>query len=93
LATSLPAHSNAEEKEALEATALRSMTLPVRGTAALMVAAVIVAATLIWLPAYRLFFALSIGIGVLVAFGLYVWRRLRPVRDEDVENKRPLGLS
>jgi hypothetical protein len=69
------------------------MTLRVRGTAALVVAALIVAATLIWLPAYRLFFAISIGLGLVVALGLYLWRRLRPVRDEDVENKRPLGLS
>jgi hypothetical protein len=69
------------------------MTIPVRGTAALVVAAAIVAATLIWLPAYRLFFAISIGIGILVAGGLYLWHRFRPVRDEDVRNKHPLGLS
>jgi hypothetical protein len=67
--------------------------IPIRGTAALLTAAAIVAVTLIWLPAYRLFLAISIGIGVLVAGILYLWRRLRPVRDEDVENKRPLGLS
>lgn len=69
------------------------MTLPVRGTAALVMAALIVAATLIWLPAYRLFFAISLGIGIVIAAGLYLWHRLHPVRDEDVENKRPLGLS
>lgn len=69
------------------------MTLPVRGTAALVMAALIVAATLIWLPAYRLFFAFSLGIGIVIAAGLYLWHRLHPVRDEDVENKRPLGLS
>lgn len=67
--------------------------IPVRGTAALLVAAVIVAVTLIWLPAYRLFFAISLGFGVVVAAALYLWHRFRPVRDEDVENKRPLGLS
>lgn len=43
------------------------MTIPVRGTAALIVAAVIIAATLIWLPAYRIFFSISIGMGVVVA--------------------------
>ena len=69
------------------------MTIPVRGTAALVVAAAIVAATLIWLPAYRLFFATSVGVGIIVAAALYVWHRFRPVRDDDVENKRPLGLS
>ena len=77
----------------LQATSIRSMTIPIRGTAALVVAAVIVAATLVWLPAYRLFLIISIGIGVLVAGGLYLWHRFRPVRDDDIENKRPLGLS
>jgi hypothetical protein len=67
------------------------MKIPVRGTAALITAALIVAITLIWLPAYRIFLAISIGIGVLVAGGLFLWHRLRLVREEDV-NKRPLGL-
>lgn len=67
--------------------------IPIRGTAALLTAAAIVAVTLIWLPAYRLFLGISIAIGVIVAGILYLWRRLRPVREEDVENKRPLGLS
>jgi len=67
--------------------------IPVRGTAALMTAAVIVVVTLIWLPAYRLFFAISVGIGVLVATALYLWHKFRPVRDEDIENKRPLGRA
>jgi len=69
------------------------MTIPIRGTGALVVAVAIIAATLIWLPAYRLFFAISIGIGVVIAAALYLWHRFRPVRDDDVENKRPLGLS
>jgi len=67
--------------------------IPIRGTAALFVAAVIIAVTLIWLPAYRLFFAISLGIGIVVAAALYLWHRVRPVREEEVENKRPLGLS
>jgi hypothetical protein len=66
--------------------------IPVRGTAALITAIVIVVATLIWLPAYRWFFALSLGIGLVVAGGLYLWHRFRPVREEDIHNKRPLGL-
>jgi fatty acid desaturase len=69
------------------------MTIPVRGTAALATAAVIVAATLIWLPAYRWFFAISVGFGLVVAGALYLWHKLRPVREEDIEKKRPLGLS
>ena len=69
------------------------MTLPIRGTAALVAAAAIVAATAIWLPAYRCFLLISVGVGVLVAGGLILWHRLRPVKDDDIENKRPLGLS
>ena len=67
--------------------------IPIRGTMAVLVAAIIVAVTLIWLPAYRLFFGISLGIGIVVAAILYLWHRLRPVKEEDIENKRPLGLS
>jgi hypothetical protein len=69
------------------------MTIPIRGTAALVVAAAIIAATAVWLPAYRWFLLISIGIGAAVAGGLYLWHELRPVRDDDAENKRPLGLG
>jgi fatty acid desaturase len=68
------------------------MTIPIRGTAALVVAAAIVAATAIWMPAYRWFLLISICIGAAVAGGLYLWHTLHPVKDDDVENKRPLGL-
>lgn len=69
------------------------MTIPIRGAAALVVVAAIVAATAIWLPAYRWFLLISIGIGAAVAGGLYLWHKLRPVNEDDVENKRPLGLG
>jgi fatty acid desaturase len=69
------------------------MKIPVRGTAALATAAVIVAVPLIWLPAYRWFFAISVGIGLVVAGALYLWHKFRPVREDEVESKRPLGLS
>ena len=68
------------------------MTIPMRGTAALVVAAAIVAAA-IWLPAYRWFLLISIGIGAGVAGGLYLWHKLRPVKEDEVENKHPLGLN
>ena len=69
------------------------MTISIRGTARLVVAATIVAATAIWLPAYRWFLLISIAMGAAVAGGLYLWHKIRPVKDDDVENKRPLGLS
>ena len=76
-----------------EPTKVLVMTIPIRGSADLIVAAAIVAATAVWLPAYRWFLLISIGIGAAVAGGSYFWHKLRPVRDDDVENKRPLGLS
>lgn len=68
------------------------MRIPIRGTMALAAAAAIVGVTLLWLPAYRLFFAISVGIGMVVAGILYFWNKFHPVREEDIENKRPLGL-
>jgi hypothetical protein len=45
------------------------------------------------MPAYRWFLLISIGLGAAVAGGLYLCHKLRPVKDDDVENKRPLGLG
>ena len=67
--------------------------ISLKGSASLIIALAAVSAVLIVWPAYRLFFLVSVGIGVGVAGGLYVWHKLRPLREEDVENKRPLGLD
>ena len=72
---------------------LPRMTLHVKGTTGLIVAAVIIAAVLISFPAYRVFFAISVGIGVLVAALLYLRNKYRPITDKDIENKTPLGLG
>ncbi len=64
-----------------------------RGGAGLVVAAALVLILLIWLPAYRWFFLGSLGIGVVVAAILYFWHKHKPVKEEDVENKHPLGLG
>jgi len=64
-----------------------------KGTAGLLIAIGAVAAVLIVWPAYRLFFLVSVAIGVAVAGGLFLWHKLRPIREEDVQNKKPLGLS
>ena len=64
-----------------------------RGPAGLIVAIAVVTIVLIGFPAYRWFFLISLGIGIVVAAILFLWHKLRPIRDEDVENKRPLGLG
>jgi len=63
-----------------------------KGSAGLVVALAVVAILLIWLPAYRWFFLISVLIGLVIAGGLTLWHRLRPIKEEDVHNKRPLGL-
>ena len=64
-----------------------------KGTAGLVIAVAVVAVLLVAFPAYRWFFAISVGIGLGVASMLFLWHKLRPIREEDVENKRPLGLK
>jgi uncharacterized membrane protein len=63
-----------------------------QGSAALFSALAIIAVLLIALPAYRLFFLISVLIGLVIAGGLMLWHRLHPIKETDVENKRPLGL-
>ena len=69
------------------------MMIRVKGTSGLLIAAAIMIAVLIAFPAYRVFFAISVGIGIIVAGILYLRNKYWPIRDEDVDNKRPLGLS
>jgi len=64
-----------------------------RGATGLSVAIAVVAIVLIAFPAYRWFFLISVGIGVVVAGILFLWHKLRPIREADVDNKRPLGLG
>ena len=64
------------------------------GVTGLIVAVAVVAILLIAFPAYRWFFLISLGIGLVVAGILFLWYRYRPIREEDIENnKRPLGLG
>jgi hypothetical protein len=69
------------------------MRIQIKGRTGLLVAAAIIVAVLVAFPAYRVFFAISVGIGIIVAGLLYLRNKHRPIRDEDVENKRPLGLD
>ena len=64
-----------------------------RSSAGLIVAVAVVVILLIWLPGYRWFFLISVGIGAVVAGILYLWRKYRPIKEADVEQKRPLGLD
>ena len=61
--------------------------------AGLAIAAVLIVVLLVTLRAYRWFFLISGGIGVLVACVLFLWHRLRPVKEPEFNSKRPLGLS
>ena len=67
--------------------------ISIKGKSGLIVAVAVVAILLIAFPAYRWFFAISVGIGVLVAGSLYLWHKLRPIKEKDLENKKPLGLD
>lgn len=68
------------------------MGFGIKGSAALLVAVGLVVFLLIALPAYRLFFLISLLIGIVIAAGLTWWNRSHPIKDKDVENKHPLGL-
>jgi hypothetical protein len=63
-----------------------------KGSAGLIVAVAVIAISLIALPAYRWFFLISVLIGVAIAGGFALWHRLRPIKEVEVHNKRPLGL-
>jgi hypothetical protein len=71
---------------------LPRVAIHVKGTTGLVIAAAIIIVVLVAFPAYRVFFAISVGIGIVVAGILYLRNKYRPIRDEDVDNKRPLGL-
>lgn len=63
-----------------------------QGKAGLLLTILVVAILLIGLPAYRWFFLISVGIGLVIAGGLTLWHKLKPLKEEDVVKKRPLGL-
>ncbi|MBV9341930.1 MAG: hypothetical protein JO159_13730 [Acidobacteria bacterium] len=72
---------------------LPRLTIHVKGTTGLVISAAIILAVLIAFPAYRVFFIISVGIGLIVAGILYLRNKYRPISEKDVENKRPLGLD
>ena len=62
------------------------------GRTGLIAVAAVILILLIWLPAYRWFFLISLVIGLVIWRGLALWHKMRPIKDDEVENKRPLGL-
>ena len=68
------------------------LSFSIKGSTGLIVAIAVVVILLVALPAYRWFFLISVLIGLVIAGGLALWHKLRPIKDEDLENKRPLGL-
>jgi hypothetical protein len=67
--------------------------MSLKGPIGLIVAIVVVVGLLIGFPAYRLFFLISVALGIGVAVILYLWHRYKPISENDVEHKRPLGLD
>jgi hypothetical protein len=73
---------------------LPRMSIHVKGTTGLVVAAVIMIAVAIAYPPYWLILGICIGIGIVVALILYLRNKYSPIRDDDINNnKRPLGLD
>jgi hypothetical protein len=69
------------------------MGIRLKGTAGLVIAVAVVVLLLVEFPAYRVFFGISVLIGLVIAGALTLWYRLHPIKDVEVENKRPLGLD
>jgi hypothetical protein len=64
------------------------------GRSGLIAAIAVVAVLLIGLPAYRVFFLISVLLGLAIFGGLQLWYKYKPVKNEDVhDNKHPLGLD
>ena len=68
--------------------------------AAAVIAIAVITGVLIWLPASRRFLLgvgiailICVAIGIVVAAVLHLWHQHKPLKDEDVESKRPLGLQ
>jgi ABC-type bacteriocin/lantibiotic exporter with double-glycine peptidase domain len=62
-----------------------------KGPASLLIAVVIAVFLLIYL---RWFFLIIVGLGVVLAGGIYLWNKFNPITNKETpDDKRPLGLS
>jgi MFS family permease len=64
-----------------------------QGASGLVITLLIVGILLIALPAYRWFFLVSVLLGLAIAGLLLLWHKLRPIKEDDVNHRRPLGLD
>ncbi len=64
-----------------------------KGSVGLIVAIGVVVGVSVTFPAYRWFILISVGIGLVAAGILHLWHRFRPLKEDDIEKKRPLGLD
>ena len=76
---------------------LPRMTIRVRGTTGLLIAAALIILAVVYPSPYRVFFRefflISLGLGLIIAAIFYLRNKYFPVKEKDVENKRPLGLE
>jgi hypothetical protein len=63
-----------------------------KGKVSLGIAIFVVAIVLIFFPAYRLFFAVSIALGLVFAAIIYLRNKYSPVKEPEIDNNWPLGL-
>jgi hypothetical protein len=64
------------------------------GRSGLVAVVAVVAVLLIGLPPYRVFFLISILLGLGIFGLLQLWYKYKPVKSEDVhDDKHPLGLD
>jgi len=73
----------------MESKQLPPLPTPRKGLFGLLAAVAVVVIVVIWIPAMRWFFLISIPIGGIVAVILYFWNKHKPVK---VEDDRPLKL-
>jgi hypothetical protein len=64
-----------------------------KGGAGLVLTAAVVVGVLIWLPAARWFLLFAVLVGIVIALAMHLWHKHRPVKVDDYNDKRPLGLS
>ena len=66
---------------------------PTKRWLGLVVALAVVVLIMVYVPATRWFFLISVLLGIVIAGGLHLFHKYKPLKEEDVEDNRPLKLS